>query len=405
MSIVLAFSGGLDTSFCVPYLKERYEEPVYTVTVNTGGVLDEEAEALEHKALALGAAEHFTLDGRSDLFEDHLSYLIKGNVLRGEVYPLSVGPERVVQARGVVDIARQVEARAVAHGSTGAGNDQVRFDVALRLLSGDLDLITPIRDQELSREETTRFLTERGFEVPADTTAYSINRGLWGTTVGGRETHTTSEPLPDEAYPDTTAPAQSPDDPITLSLSFEEGQPSALDGAAMDPVALIEQLNEVGGDYGVGRSIHVGDTILGIKGRVGFEAPAAYILIEAHRELEKIVLTKWQRYQKDQLSDFYGMLLHEGDYFDPAMRDVEAFLDSSQAAVTGSVEVELYKGHIRVLGCESPYSMFDVGAATYGEEHALWDGRDARGFTRLAGMQAYLAQKARTARPVSAAND
>ena len=405
MSLVLAFSGGLDTSFCVPYLRETYDEAVYTVTVNTGGVAPDEEEALEQKALDLGAEEHFLVDARAALFDQQLSYLIKGNVLRGDVYPLCVGPERIVQAREVVRVAREVGARAVAHGSTGAGNDQVRFDVAVRLLADDLELITPIRDEELSREATTRFLEERGFEVPADTTAYSVNRGLWGTTIGGRETHTTTDSLPGEAYPDTTAPAESPDEPQTVAISFEKGIPSALDGEELDPVALIERLNEVGGRHGVGRGIHVGDTILGIKGRVGFEAPAAHILIEAHRELEKIVLTKWQRYQKDQQGDFYGMLLHEGNYFDPVMRDVEAFLDSSQEAVTGTVKVQLYKGHTQVLGCESPYSMFDAGAATYGEEHALWDGRDARGFTRLAGLQAYLARQARSSKPAAPVAD
>ena len=395
MSIVLAFSGGLDTSFCVPYLRETYGEPVYTVTVDTGGVAPGEAEVLEARARALGATEHRTIPARQDLYDDLLSYLIKGNVLRGGVYPLCVGPERVVQARHTVAVARAVGARAIAHGSTGAGNDQVRFDVALRLLAPDLDLLTPIRERGLSRTDTTAFLRERGFDVPAKTTAYSINRGLWGTTIGGRETITTTEPLPDDAYPDTTAPADAPDAPEDLEIAFEGGLPVALGGEALEPVALVERLNAVGGRHGVGRAIHVGDTILGIKGRVGFEAPAALILITAHRELEKITLTKWQRYQKDQLGEFYGMLLHEAQYFDPVMRDVEALLDSSQRTVDGTVRVRLYKGAIQVLGCDSPYSLFDPAVASYGEENALWDGRDARGFSRLAGVQALLAAQAR----------
>lgn len=395
MSIVLAFSGGLDTSFCVPYLRETYNEPVYTVTVNTGGVSPSEAEALEEKALALGAEKHLTVDARADLFEDHLSYLIKGNVLRGDVYPLSVGPERVTQAQKVVEAARELGARAIAHGSTGAGNDQVRFDVALQILADDLEVLTPIREKSLSREESTAYLRERGVEVADDKTTYSINEGLWGTTVGGKETLTTSQALPEEAYPGTTAPADSPDEPRELSLSFENGVPTALDGESADPVSIIEQLNTLGGAYGVGRNIHVGDTILGIKGRVGFEAPAALILIKAHQELEKIVLSKWQQYQKDHLSDFYGMLVHEGQYFDPVMRDIEAFLNSSQETVTGTVSVRLFKGQISVQGCESPYSMFDTGIATYGEENTLWNGRDARGFTRIAGLQGFLAHKAR----------
>lgn len=400
MSIILAFSGGLDTSFCVPYLRETYGESVITVTVNTGGVSEQDAVAIEQKARALGAEAHYMVEGRDALFTDHLSYLIKGNVLRGGVYPLCVGPERVVQAREIVAMARQVGARAIAHGSTGAGNDQIRFDVALRLLAEDLEILTPIRELGLSRADSAAYLEKQGFEVPVKTTTYSINRGLWGTTIGGQETLTTSHPLPDIAYPGTTAPADSPDDPLELTLTFDQGIPLALDGHKMEPVALIEMLNEVGGAYGVGRDIHVGDTILGIKGRIGFEAPAAEILITAHRELEKLVLTKWQRYQKDHLADFYGMLLHEGQYFDPVMRDLEAFIDSSQHVVCGTITVALFKGHMRVLGCESPYSMFDTGVATYGEQNALWDGRDARGFAQLAGIQAYLAAKSRTAQPV-----
>lgn len=396
MSIVLAFSGGLDTSFCVPYLKETYDEPVYTVTVNTGGLTDRDEAWLVDRSRRLGAEQHLTIDGRQDLFDNHLSYLIKGNVLRGHVYPLCVGPERVTQAQKIVQAARELGARAVAHGSTGAGNDQVRFDVALRILANDLDIITPIRTLGYSRQQTTEYLVERGFDVPAGTTTYSINRGLWGTTIGGRETLGTTEPLPDEAYPDTVPPARAPDTPLTVNIAFEKGIPTALDGAPMDPVPLIERLNEIGAAHGIGRDIHVGDTILGIKGRVGFEAPAALPLIKAHEELEKIVLTKWQRFQKDQLADFYGMLLHEGQYFDPVMRDVEAFLDSSQQTVTGRVNVQLYKGHLRVLGCESPHSMFDLDVASYGETNTLWNARDARGFTQIYGVHAYLAGKART---------
>lgn len=395
MSIVLAFSGGLDTSFCVPYLKEQTGKEIYTVTVDTGGLDEGDAEPLEAKALALGAKGHYLIDGKKDLFDDHLSYLIKGNVLRGSVYPLCVGTERTVQARKVVDIAREVGATAIAHGSTGAGNDQVRFDVALHALAPDLEIITPIRDEGFSRQFTTDFLQERGFEVAAKTTAYSINRGLWGTTIGGTETHTTTQPLPDDAYPYTTSPADAPDSPLDLILTFEKGLPVALDAEAFDPVTLIEKLNALGGQHGVGRAIHVGDTILGIKGRVGFEAPAAQILITAHRELEKLVLSKWQQVQKSHLADFYGMLLHEGQFFDPVMRDIEAFLDSSQQVVDGTVTVRLFKGHIDVLGADSRYSLFNTGIATYGEENALWSGRDARGFTRLAGLQGVLARKAR----------
>ena len=397
MSIVLAFSGGLDTSFCVPYLKETYNEPVYTVTVNTGGLTPEDEKKLNEQALQLGAVQHFTIDGRDDLFWNHLSYLIKGNVLRGNVYPLSVGPERVTQAQHIVKAARELGASAIAHGSTGAGNDQVRFDVALRILASEMEIITPIRSLGYSRQQTAAYLESKGFAVPANTTTYSINRGLWGTTIGGKETLGTIDPLPDEAYPDTLSPMKCPDTPLTLKITFEKGIPTAIDGSMMNPVLLIERLNELGGDHGVGRDLHVGDTILGIKGRIGFEAPAALILIRTHEELEKIVLSKWQRHQKEQLAKFYGMLLHEGQHFDPVMRDIEAFLNSSQEVVTGTVAVRLFKGHISVLGCESPYSLFDLSVASYGETNTLWDARDARGFTQIYGIPSYLANRKRPA--------
>ena len=394
MSIVLAFSGGLDTSFCVPYLHETYKCPVHTVTVNTGGVVPDEAAAIEARALELGAASHHLIDGRQALYEDHLSYLIKGNVLRGAVYPLCVGPERVVQAQGVVDVAEEVGATTVAHGSTGAGNDQVRFDVALQILGDDLEILAPIRELGLTRQASTDFLTEHGFDVPADTTTYSINRGLWGTTVGGQETLDSKAPLPDAAYPDTVAPMDAPDEPETLTIQFEAGLPVALNGEAMDGVTLIETLNDLAGQHGVGRDIHVGDTILGIKGRVGFEAPAAVTLITAHRELEKVVLSKAQQIHKAHLGDWYGQMMHEAQYFDPVMRDIEAFLDSSQAVVSGTVTVHLYKGHVTVQGVTSPHSMFDNAMATYGEENSLWSGRDAEGFTTLAGVSSRLAKAA-----------
>jgi argininosuccinate synthase len=400
MSILLAYSGGLDTSFCVPFLKEQYGESIITVTVNTGGVAPEEASAIHARSLELGADKHILLDGRRRLFDDHLSYLIKGNVLRGGVYPLCVGPERVVQARMIVEEARRQGARAVAHGSTGAGNDQVRFDVALRILAGDLEVITPIREHGLSRADTTAYLKERGFDVPASTTTYSINAGLWGTTIGGRETLDSRDPVPDEAY-ETTSPAAAPDDALELVLAFEDGVPVAIDGNAMDPVSMVEHLNQVGGEHGVGRAIHVGDTIMGIKGRVAFEAPAAAILIATHRELEKVVLSKWQQFQKNHLSDFYGMLLHEAQYFDPVMRDIEAFIDQSQTVVTGDVRLRLFKGGIQVLGCSSPHSMFDANVATYGETNELWDGRDARGFARIAAVHALLARTAGEEKPAS----
>ncbi len=393
MGIVLAFSGGLDTSFCVPYLKEKYEKPVFTVTVDTGAPLDE--ASLSSRSYQLGAQKHFHINARESLYQQHLQYLIMGNVLRGGVYPLCVGAERVIQAQEVIKVAQKIGANAIAHGSTGAGNDQVRFDSVVQLMADDMELITPIRDDGLTRQYTTQFLLDRGFDIPKKTTRYSINEGLWGTTIGGEETLGTIKPLPEDAYPNTVPPSKSSEKFTDLSIRFHQGLPVALNNQALSPVELICELANLGGNHGIGRNIHIGDTILGLKGRIGFEAPAPMILITAHRELEKIILTKWQRYQKDQLSDFYGMLLHEGQYFDPVMRDIESLMISSQQVVSGSVDLRLYKGNIQIQGCESPYSMFDTGVATYGEETALWDGADARSFSKLSGLQAYLAHKAR----------
>ncbi len=389
MSIIVAFSGGLDTSFCVPFLREEHGCDVHTVTVNTGGISEREALEIAARAEELGAASHHIIDARSDLFERSLQYLIKGNVLRGYLYPLCVGPDRVVQAATLVEKAREMGIKTVAHGSTGAGNDQIRFDVALSVLGGDLEILTPIRAGNLSREYTSGWLRERGYAVDAATTTYSINTGLWGTTVGGKETLGTSVSLPDEAWP-SPSPMEAPDEEVLLDIAFEKGVPVGLNGTAMDPVSVIEALNALGEEHAIGRAIHVGDTILGIKGRVGFQAPAAAILIPAHRELEKIVLSRWQQYHKAQLGDFYGMLLHEAQYFDPVMRDIEALFDSSQETVTGTVHVTLYKGSVSITGCSSPFSLFNTGVATYGEQNDLWDGRDARGFARILGVQSLL---------------
>ena len=394
--IALAFSGGLDTSFCVPYLIETTGRPVHTVTVDTGGFSSDEKAAIAARSAELGAAGHTLVDARSDLWDRVLRVLVQGNVLRGGVYPLCVGPERVVQAEALVRAARAVGATAVAHGSTGAGNDQIRFDSALRLLAegGEpIEILTPIRTLELSRQASTDYLTERGVAVEAKTTEYSVNRGLWGTTIGGKETHATDGVLPDDAWPDTVAPHAAPDAPRRLTLTFEAGIPTHLDDEALDPVALVETLNRDGAAHGVGRGVHVGDTILGIKGRIAFEAPGALTLIEAHRELEKLVLTQLQLVHKATLGDLYGRLVHEGLFFDPVCRDLEAFLDSTQARASGTVTVEWYKGAIRVLGATSPFSLFDVGAR-YGEDSALWSGRDAEGFAQIYGLQARLAARA-----------
>jgi argininosuccinate synthase len=389
----------------VPFLIETTGAPVVTVTVDTGGLEPGAHERLSAHSQALGAIDHVTVDGRERLFVDHISYLIKGNVLRGGVYPLCVGPERVVQARAVADVARQLGARAIAHGSTGAGNDQIRFDAALRVLADGIDLQAPVREHGFTREHMAAFLRERGHEVGSAKAAYSINKGLWGTTIGGKETHTSHLPLPEDAYLDTLSPSEAPAKGTTLTLTFEQGLPVELDGEMLSGVSLIEALNEVGAAHGAGRGMHVGDTILGIKGRVGFEAPAAAILIPAHRELEKLVLTRWQQCQKAQLADFYGMLLHEGQYFDPVMRDMEAYLDQSQKRVIGNVQVELRQGQVRVLGGASPFSLFDTAVAAYGETNALWSGRDAQGFARLYALQAYLAHRAELLSPSTVTGD
>lgn len=390
MSIVVAFSGGLDTSFCVPYLKETHNVPVYTATINTGGFSDAELAAIKGRSTELGADGHFLVDAKEDLFEIAIQYLIKGNVLRGGVYPLCVGPDRVVQAMGLVDIANKVGADTVAHGSTGAGNDQIRFDSALSILAQGLTVLAPIRELGLTRRESSEFLKSRGFGVSNQTTEYSINIGLWGMTIGGKETTTTTQPLPEDAWP-TPGPEQSPDYPRELSVSFDKGIPTAIDGVELSPIPLIEELNACGFEHAIGRGMHVGDTILGIKGRVAFQAPAARILIVAHSELEKITLSKWQQVQKKQLADFYGSMLHEAHYFDPVMRDTEAFLDTSQSTVSGTVFLKLYKGSVSVLGAESPFSLFSAGVATYGEQNTLWDGRDAQGYAKIASVQSVIA--------------
>jgi argininosuccinate synthase len=391
---VLAFSGGLDTSFCVIWLKEQGYR-VTTVTVDTGGFSMDELARIEALSPRLGASAHRTVDARALLFDRYLRFLLAGNVLRGNAYPLSVSAERVAQAAAVVAVATEVGASALAHGSTGAGNDQVRFDVAFRALAPELEVITPIRALKLSRQQETDWLAERGVTFPAKTTAYSINEGMWGASVGGRETLNSWDALPEAVYPGGALdPARAP---RTILIGFERGIPTSLDAEHLAPVELVQELNSVGRPYGIGRGVHLGDTILGIKGRVGFEAPAATLLIQAHRELEKLVLTGKQQFWKDALGNLYGQLLHEGHFFDPVARDVEAFLASSQAAVTGEVRVALMPRASVVEGVRSPHSMMDPRIASYGEANHMWDGAEAAGFAKLYGVQQVIARKARAA--------
>lgn len=385
---VLAFSGGLDTSYCAIWLREQGFD-VHTVLVQTDNAADE-IQAIEQRAYSLGVNEHVTIDARSELFNDYLRYLIFANALRGDVYPLCVSAERVVQAKRCAIYAAEHGAAAIAHGSTGAGNDQIRFDTAFRVFAPEAKLLTPIREHALTREQEAAYIAERGIQIPAKTTKYSINRGLWGVTVGGVETHRGDGVLPEEAYVLTRGPSERPGSPEEASVTFERGVPVAIDDENMDPIRLIAVLDERAGRHGVGRGVHVGDTILGIKGRVAFEAPAATVLITAHRELEKLILSRQQLFWKRTLGELYGTFLHEARFFDPLMRDVEAFLESSQRCVTGSVRVRLFQGQATVLGATSPFSLLDSGVARYGEGTSCWNGDEAAAFAKIYGLQDWL---------------
>lgn len=394
--VLLAFSGGLDTSYCVVYLREQGYD-VVTVTVDTGNFSAEEVAAIGERSRALGASAHHHLDARAALYDGFVSYVVKGNYLRGGVYPACVGPERVVAAQAVAELAVALGIDEVAHGSTGAGNDQIRFDLALRIMASHLRVLAPIREHGLTRAQETDYLRARGHAVSEATKDYSINVGLLGTTIGGKETLGTLGVPAESAYTMTVAPLNAPDEPRRLAIRFEAGLPVALDGKTYpDGVALIQALNALAGAHGIGRGVHLGTTVLGIKGRVAFEAPALVTLIQAHQELEKSVLTSRQIFWKAQLGNLYGDMLHEGLYFDPLMRNVEAFLDSSQETVSGTVHLELAKGHVTVLGSESPYSMMAHDVAVYGEQNAYWNGRDAEGFSRLYGLEGLIAAKAKS---------
>ena len=386
--LALAFSGGLDTSYCVPRLTEL-GHAVHTVYVNTGASSEAERAAIRRQAEAVGAVAHHEIDARAAVFQRFVTFLIQGNVLRGEVYPLSVAAERTQQAISVVEVGRQIKAQAVAHGSTGAGNDQVRFDIAFRVLAPELQIITPIRDEAITRDQAIAYLTARHLPVPPKAGAYSINAGLWGTTWGGGWTHDSWAGPPAELLD----PPADPPAPVELVLGWEQGVPVSLDGKPVEGAELVARLSTLASAYGVGRNIHVGETALGIKGRIGFEAGAALLLIAAHRELEKLVLTKWQIFWKDQLGRFYGDRLHEGHYFDPALRDLEALFTSSQQRVSGETRVRLAPGRFMVTGARSRFSLMDRSVATYGEEHRLWTGEEARAFARIGAIPELLAER------------
>lgn len=385
--VVLAFSGGLDTSYCVKYLSEEKGYEVHTLTVNTGGFDDAEVRAIETRARELGVASHKTVDETKNYYDSVIRFLIYGNVLKNNTYPLSVSAERMSQALATANYAKELRADAVAHGSTGAGNDQVRFDMILNILVPGIEIITPIREMKLSREEEISFLKSKGVDMNFDKAMYSINKGLWGTSVGGKETLKSLGMLPEEAWPTQMTKHGSE----TIKLSFVKGELVKVNDRAFDhPTGAIQFIQKLAGPYGIGRDIHVGDTIIGIKGRVGFEAAAPMVIIKAHHTLEKHVLTKWQLSWKDQLAQFYGNWLHEGQYLDPVMRDIEAFLFNSQKNVTGDVHVELYPYRFMVTGIESPYDLMSSKFGKYGEMNLGWSGDDVKGFSKIFGNQAMI---------------
>jgi argininosuccinate synthase len=382
--VVLAFSGGLDTSFCVKYLSEDKGYEVHTLTVNTGGFDAKEIAEIEARAKALGVASHQTVDETKNYYDTVIRFLIYGNVLKNNTYPLSVSAERMSQALAVANYAKKIKADAVAHGSTGAGNDQVRFDMVLNILVPGVEIITPIRELKLSREAEIDYLKSKGVAFNFEKALYSINKGLWGTSVGGKETLKSLGMLPEEAWPtpiSKTAAEQ-------ISLTFKQGELVKVNEQSFaHPSEAIQHLQNIAAPFGIGRDIHVGDTIIGIKGRVGFEAAAPLLIIKAHHALEKHVLTKWQLNWKEQLAQFYGTWLHEGQYLDPVMRDIEAYLKSTQQQVSGEVHVQLLPYRFVILGIESSYDLMSSKFGKYGEMNLGWTGDDVKGFTKIFGNQ------------------
>jgi argininosuccinate synthase len=380
--LVIAYSGGLDTSYCAVSLsKAGYE--VHAVSVNTGGFTSDEIKKIKAKALKMGVATYQNIDAIQSYYQKVIKYLIYGNVLKNNTYPLSVSAERIIQAIEIVQYAKSINAQYIAHGSTGAGNDQVRFDMIFQILAPEIEIITPIRDGKLTRQEEIDYLKSNGIKMPWDKAKYSINQGLWGTSVGGKETLTSQNPLPESAYPSQLKKEVGE----KVTLSFEKGEFVALNSTKNSPEKNIELLNKLASAYAIGRDIHVGDTIVGIKGRVGFEAAAALIIIKAHHLLEKHTLTKWQLQHKEYLSSFYGMHLHEGLYLDPVMRDTEAFLESSQAKVSGNVVVSLKPYHFMLDGIDSKHDLMNAKFGSYGEENTGWTAAEAKGFIKIFGNQ------------------
>lgn len=380
--LVIAYSGGLDTSYCAVSLsKAGYD--VHAVSVNTGGFFDEEIKTIEENAYKMGVSTYKNIDAIASYYKKVIKYLIFGNVLKNNTYPLSVSAERIIQAIEIIEYAKSIDAEFIAHGSTGAGNDQVRFDMIFQTLAPNIKIITPIRDGSLSRQEEIDYLKENGIDMSWEKAKYSINKGLWGTSVGGSETLTSDKPMPESAFPSQLKHSE----PEKVVLTFSKGELVALNGVKNNPEVNIEVLNTLASAYAIGRDIHVGDTIVGIKGRVGFEAAAALIIIKAHHLLEKHTLTKWQLQHKDYMSNFYGMHLHEGQYLDPVMRDMEAFLQSSQDKVTGDVFVTLKPYHFDLDGISSKHDLMSAKFGSYGEENKGWTADEAKGFIKIVGNQ------------------
>ena len=378
--VVLAFSGGLDTSFCVKYLSEELGYEVYTAIANTGGFSDEELAAIEKRAYDLGAKEHATLDITQEYYEQSIKYMVYGNILRNGTYPISVSSERTFQAIAIIEYAKSVGADCVAHGSTGAGNDQVRFDLTFQILAPEIEIITPTRDMTLTREYEINYLKEHGYVADFVKMEYSINKGLWGTSIGGKETLKSELTLPEHAYPSQVTKSGEQ----TLKLTFTKGEISAVNGVEYtDKVEAIRAVEAIGSAYGIGRDMHIGDTIIGIKGRVGFEAAGPMLIIAAHKMLEKHTLTKWQQYWKDQIGTWYGMFLHEAQYLDPVMRDMEAFLENTQQNVDGTVEITLRPYSYTLVGVESPFDLMKTDFGEYGEVNKAWSADDVKGFTKI----------------------
>jgi argininosuccinate synthase len=382
--LVLAFSGGLDTSFCAKYLSVEKGYEVHTAIANTGGFSDVELKSIEERAFKLGAATHATLDVTKEYYEKSIKYMVFGNVLRNGTYPISVSSERIFQAIAIIEYAKKIGAKYVAHGSTGAGNDQVRFDLTFQVLAPEIEIITPTRDMTLTREYEINYLKEHGYEADFTKMEYSINKGLWGTSVGGKETLKSDQTLPEEAYPSQITK----NDGELLTIDFNQGEICGVNGVSFDDkIEAIRAVEAAGAAYGIGRDMHIGDTIIGIKGRVGFEAAGALLIINAHKMLEKHTLTKWQQYWKDQLGTWYGMFLHEAQYLEPVMRDMEKFLESTQQNVTGTVKMQLRPYSYTLIGVESSFDLMKTDFGEYGEVNRAWSADDVKGFTKILANQ------------------